>query len=119
MVPEPGWTTKAKVVQVYDGDTIVVDVTRRFRVRLLDCWAPEVRTRDDAEKKAGFASRDNLAKLLPVGSTCTVAIPSSVDGELQDVLTMGRFLAHVWSDGGVNVSESQVKAGHATRAKGS
>jgi endonuclease YncB( thermonuclease family) len=119
MVPEPGWTTKAKVVQVYDGDTIVVDVTRRFRVRLLDCWAPEVRTRNDSEKKAGFASRDNLAKLLPVGSTCTVAIPSSVDGELQDVLTMGRFLAHVWSDGGVNVSESQVKAGHATRAKGS
>jgi endonuclease YncB( thermonuclease family) len=118
MVPEPGWTTKAKVVQVYDGDTIVVDVTRRFRVRLLDCWAPEVRTRNDSEKKAGFAARDNLAKLLPVGSTCTVAIPSSVDGELQDVLTMGRFLAHVWSDGGVNVSESQVKAGHATRAKG-
>lgn len=115
--PEPAWTTPAKVVYVIDGDTVVVDVTRRLRIRVLDCWAPESRTRDLDEKHRGLAAKENMCRLLPVGSPVTVSIPTSIDGDVQDVLTMGRFLAHVWSADGVNVADAQFKAGHATREK--
>jgi len=34
------------IVEVYDGDTITVRLTLDLRVRMLDCWTPEIRTRD-------------------------------------------------------------------------
>ena len=117
MAPEPGWTTKARVVYVLDGDTVEVEVVRKLRIRILDCWAPETRTTDLDEKEKGIVSKEHLQKLLPAGSPVTVAIPSSVDGEIQDVLTMGRFLAHIWNTDGINVAEEQVKSGHATKEK--
>ena len=117
MAPEPGWTTKARVVYVLDGDTVEVEVVRKLRIRVLDCWAPETRTRDLDEKARGIVSKENLQRLQPAGSPVTVAIPSSVDGDVQDVLTMGRFLAHMWNADGVNVAEAQVNSGHATKEK--
>jgi len=119
--PDPGWTTKATVKEVYDGDTIVVTVSREMRIRLLDCWAPEVRTKNKAEKKKGFASRDRLRATLPIGSEITLQIPTHVeeDGtvQIQDVLTMGRFLGRVWSEQGIDVSADQVSKGVATKDK--
>ena len=55
--PPEGFTTKAKVVNVVDGDTVDVVIERRGRVRLQDCWCPENRTRDIVEKKKGIAAR--------------------------------------------------------------
>ena len=48
--PPLGLTAQCKVLDVYDGDTVTVEVRTIARVRLLDCWAPEVRTKDVAEK---------------------------------------------------------------------
>ena len=53
--PPEGFTTKATVVRVIDGDTVDVSITRRLRVRLQDCWAPETRTRDIVEKQKRFS----------------------------------------------------------------
>ena len=77
--PPIGWTVPVRVVQVYDGDTVVVEITKRVRVRLLDCWAPEVRTKDKAEKQKGYASKDHLKKIIPEGSDAILHIPGSVD----------------------------------------
>ena len=44
--PEQNLTTSAVVEEVYDGDTVVVSIQKEIRVRMLDCWAPEVRTKD-------------------------------------------------------------------------
>merc|ERR1719384_38722 len=56
----------AKVVKVYDGDTVTIvaplfdGVISRFRVRLNGIDAPEIRTKDEWEKKAGYIVRDIL-----------------------------------------------------------
>lgn len=115
--PPVGWTVPVKVVQVYDGDTVVVEITKRVRVRLLDCWAPEVRTKDVDEKKKGYASKDHLKKILPEGSDAVLHIPGSVD--VGRSITFGRFLGRIWAPGDEDdVSVQQVEAGHATKTKG-
>ncbi len=121
-----GWLTAAdeprsqisvpcEVVEVYDGDTMTVRVSMDMRIRLLDCWAPEVKTKDQAEKVKGIAAREHLLKLAPVGSKAQLTIP--LDGDrLDDILTLGRVLGRVSVDGR-DLSEQQVKAGHAKVSK--
>ena len=60
----------AKVTRVVDGDTIDADIDLGFditikkRIRLAEIDAPESRTRNLAEKKAGLASKERLKELL-------------------------------------------------------
>jgi len=122
--PPIGWTTPARVVDVYDGDTIEVDIVRRVRVRLLDCWAPEVRTKNTHEKQAGIRARDHLRAILPVGSEIVLHIPTQAGDapaastvDVQDVFTFGRVLGRVFDKNGQDVSAAMVAAGHATAAK--
>lgn len=104
-----------EVVEVYDGDTMTVRVSVDLRVRLLDCWASEVKTKDDAEKAKGIAARDHLRSIAPNGAKAQLTIP--LNGErLDDILTLGRVLGRV-SVGGKDLSEQQVKAGHARVSK--
>jgi endonuclease YncB( thermonuclease family) len=115
--PPIGWTVPVRVIEVYDGDTVVVEITKRVRVRLLDCWAPEVRTKNPDEKAAGYASKDHLKEILPEGSSAVLHIPGSVD--VGRSITFGRFLGRIWRDGDRDdVSSQQVAAGHATLRKG-
>jgi endonuclease YncB( thermonuclease family) len=117
MQPPLGLTARCKVIEVYDGDTVTVEVRTIARVRLLDCWAPEVRTRDDAEKLRGFAARDHLAKAIE-GRHAVLHIPSSSEIErLDGLLTFGRVLGSLYIDG-QDVAEMMVAAGHATATKG-
>lgn len=114
--PPIGWTVQVKIVEVYDGDTVVVEIRKRVRVRLLDCWAPEIRTKDKDEKQKGYDSKENLQTILPDGSDAILHIPGSVD--IGRSLTFGRFLGHLWADADDdNVSAQQVEAGHATETK--
>ena len=113
--PPTGWTTQAKVVGVHDGDTITVDVTRRIRVRLLDCWAPEVRTRNLAEKVAGIAAQNHLRTLLPIGAEVRLHVPTD-SNDIGDWMTLSRVLGRVWLRG-VDVAEEMVQAGLAGVAK--
>lgn len=65
---------KCIIRRVVDGDTVDVDIDLGFdswihhqRVRLVGIDAPETRTRDLEEKAAGFASKEFVENLLPVG----------------------------------------------------
>jgi endonuclease YncB( thermonuclease family) len=119
--PQRGLTTEVVIVDVYDGDTVVVQpMLPAMRIRLLDCWAPEIRTRDATEKVRGYESRDHLRSMLKDGERAILHIPTS--GRLQDSLTLGRVLGTLWTDtdgDGVldNVSTRMVDSGHATRTK--
>mgnify|MGYP000326968482 CR=1 FL=1 len=64
-----GETKIAKVVSVYDGDTIkvVFPILRKlykFNCRILGVDTPEIRTRDKKEKAFGLQVRDELRKKI-------------------------------------------------------
>jgi hypothetical protein len=137
--PPAGVTGACRIVEVYDGDTVTVEFTVRARVRLVDCWADEIRTTDDAEKARGLAARDHLAKLCGMtwdedakrwtGSTPATLFAPFVDGsgDVGSLFTMSRLVGRLWLDrqgakgliGGdkSDLSTRQQKAGHAFASK--
>ena len=116
--PEPQWTTRCKIVEIYDGDTITIEVTRRIRVRMLRCWAPEVRTSDKEEKARGIKSRDHLRGLAQ-GKEGVLSIPTSGADRFDHLFTFGRVLGYIWVDGNDtrSLSEIMVEDGYATEEK--
>ena len=86
--------TLAKVIKVYDGDTITVaapihDVIYRFSIRLLNVDAPEIRSKHDFEKHRAIEVRDNLHALLFHKFVCVKITDNDKYG--------GRYLGYVWS----------------------
>jgi micrococcal nuclease len=85
----------AKVVNIYDGDTMTLDVDLGFgvwlakqKVRLLGIDTPEIRGNERAD---GVFVRDYLRALLPVGETVKIqTFKSSNKGKY------GRWLAVVY-----------------------
>lgn len=114
--PPTGWTTKARVVNVVDGDTIDVEVRRTMRIRLLDCWAPETHTRNLEEKLRGVAAMNAMRAMLPVNQEVTVHIPTNDHQDIAHVMTLGRVLGRIYV-GEVDVSQEMVEHGHATISK--
>ena len=114
--PPIGITTKGSVVNVVDGDTVDVEVTRTIRVRLRDCWCPETRTRDLEEKKKGLAAKDHLEGLLEDSNDVILFIPADSEGDIKDVFTFNRVLGYIFIDS-ENVSARMVTDGHATAKK--
>ncbi len=120
--PEPSWTTKATVIRTIDGDTIDCEIRRTIRVRLIDCWAPEIHldnrlpeSQREAEKRAGLKSKDALTALA-LGKPVILQVPTSDD--LLRSTTMGRVLGNVWLEGDdESLSEKQVRSGNATKSK--
>jgi micrococcal nuclease len=112
--PPAGYTTECRIIDVYDGDTITVEITKRLKVRMLDCWAPEVRGNSREE---GLISRDTLRNLA-LDKDAIIHIPAANKGEIWRIMTFGRVLAHVWVKGHEkNLSEQMVETGHATLVK--
>lgn len=69
------YTYHCVIRRIVDGDTIDIDIDLGFevwlfnqRVRLDGVDAPEIRTRDLAEKEAGFKSMEFVESVLPVGT---------------------------------------------------
>ena len=124
--PPKGITTAVKVVRVIDGDTVDVEITRTIRVRLLDCWAPETRTKDPEEKAKGYESKKYLHNLLKQvfyndlaarkQKKVALFIPADEQGELKDNFSFSRVLGRLFVSG-EDVSELMIKAGKATRTK--
>tara|TARA_R110000868_G_scaffold400006_1_gene674076 strand:- start:545 stop:1000 length:456 start_codon:yes stop_codon:yes gene_type:complete len=117
--PPRGMCLDGVVVRVIDGDTIVVRSQIEYQVRLLDCWAPESRTRDAEEKTRGLKSKARMAELA-TDKSCRVFLPST--GRVEDMVTMGRVLGRVWiTDNGkpatVDLSTVMVGEGLAKKTK--
>ena len=113
--PPEGFTTKAKITRVIDGDTVDVLIERRLRIRLEDCWAPETRTRDREEKARGLEAK-RFAKDKLLDQDVVVHIPADPEGEVKDVFTFGRAVGRVFLDG-EDFSAIMVREGLATRTK--
>jgi endonuclease YncB( thermonuclease family) len=117
--PARGLTVDAEVIKIVDGDTIDCRVQFDFRVRLLDCWAPESRTLDLAEKSRGLAAKGYMLELAD-GQAVRVFVPGS--GTLGEILTLDRVLGRVYvlTDGEPSEADlpfQMVEAGHATTTK--
>jgi endonuclease YncB( thermonuclease family) len=124
LAPEPAWTTEAEVVSVYDGDTFTVEVRRRFEVRVIDCWSPELDAHDERERQLARESRDHMKQLVArSGNKVIVSVPGVMrkrDGfyDPGDSTSLTRILGHVWLMGDKwPINERQIAAGHATRKK--
>lgn len=118
--PYQNLTEKAVIKEVYDGDTIVVEVTKLYRVRMLDCWSAEVRTKDKKEKERGIEAKNFLGTLLKEGDEVLIEIPTT--NKFEDSISLGRVLGYVWKDvdkdGKLdNISEKMVQGGFATKKK--
>ena len=105
-----------QVKKVIDGDTVDVTITRKIRVRLKDCWAPETRTRDSKEKQRGMASKKHLEKMLKKNKHVVLHIPGDKEGDIKDIFTFGRVVGYIFVDE-QDVSSEMVSVGHATRKK--
>lgn len=56
---------KVEVVDVYDGDTITIDINdRHVRIRLAGIDTPELNAKTEAEKKDAIQSRNYLESLI-------------------------------------------------------
>ena len=64
-----GMSTKAKIVKVYDGDTVhavfeLFGKCHRFVCRIAHVDTPELRTKDENEKKRGYEVKSKVSELL-------------------------------------------------------
>lgn len=107
---------KAKVVGVYDGDTITVNISLGFgivlhdqRLRLYGINAPEMR---GPEKEQGKVSRDWLREGI-LGKDITLRTRKTKRGEDKKG-KYGRWLATIIVDGS-NINKMSVAFGHSER----
>lgn len=113
--PKLGYTTKGRVVRVVDGDTVEVEIRKIVTVRLLNCWAPESRTTDKAEKAKGLAAKGEMQRLVG-GGECVLHVPT---GGKESWISLGRVLGEVWMAGEEkSLSQQMVEGGFATVEKG-
>jgi micrococcal nuclease len=110
---------KGKVIKVYDGDTITIasrlcidDIEStqyyRFSVRIKGIDTPELKTKNETEKKRAIIARDALS------SKISNKIVELKNVELEKY---GRVLADVYIDG-VNIGEWMLQEKHAVAYDG-
>lgn len=96
--PPLGWTTKAKIIRVIDGDTVEIEIRRTLKIRLvhsnaegLEFNAPESNT------EAGQLAKSNLIELAE-GKECVLFLHAKDPVKLLDMNTFDRVLGEVWVD---------------------
>jgi micrococcal nuclease len=108
--PTP-YVYKALVESVYDGDTLTatLDLGLRIKVkvscRLLGIDTPEIRTKNAAEKTAGYKARDRVRDLV-AGQEVVLHSVTKPD-------KYGRLLVKVWTTEGVCINDLLIEEGHA------
>jgi endonuclease YncB( thermonuclease family) len=106
--PTPNLTLPCTVVEVTDGDTVVVELRLVASVRLKDCWAKELGS-------GGEPAKRRLTKLAE-SKDATLSIDLSEAKRLGDVYSFGRVIGTLWIDG-TCVNRRLVKEGFATESK--
>ena len=102
-----GISTYAKIVDVYDGDTIKIVFEYKgefikYSARLYGIDTPEIRTKDAEEKKRGYEARDFLRSLI---------LDRVLKVDLLKFDKYGRLLATVY-DNGRSVVDLMVSEGY-------
>lgn len=114
-LPPYGLSLPCSVRRVIDGDTVVVSIPgseRQWRIRLLDCWAPELST------EAGQIAKRAAEELVADADQLSVFIPAPANAvEPLSILTMGRVLGHVFLRTDQTLSEAMVARGLAFKEK--
>jgi len=88
---------QAKIERVIDGDTVVATVDLGFSTfrqetfRLYGINAPEIHSKDAAEKAAGLKTKARLEEMIAYGGTTPVTIKTKKD----DQEKYGRYLAEI------------------------
>ena len=107
---------RAVVIDVYDGDTVTVDLDLGFhvwkrgeKIRLAHIDAPELR---GESQEQGKAAGDFLRDLVLNKNVIIQTIKSPSGSDKQE--KYGRYLGVIWLDG-VNVNDLLVNKGHAIR----
>ena len=109
------------VVRVVDGDTVDLMINLGFelftkkRVRLYGIDAPETRTRDLIEKKAGLKTKERLLQLI-LGHEVDLD-RARVDLESHDWDKYGRVLGTLWV-GDLNINRQLIVEGLAREYDG-
>lgn len=96
-VPEPGITTKAKVIKVVDVDTIGFEITRTFNIRINGLLGAEKNT------DKGKAAKAFLEALLKDNPELTVFIATHDPHKLMDINSFNRLLGDVWLPNGRDI----------------
>lgn len=113
--PPYGFCLQCRLRRVIDGDTPVISLRgsdREWKLRLLDCWAPE---KDSA---FGKASKAHAEKLLSETKDLAVWIPAPGDPlHILAALTFDRIVAHLYLNATTTLSDEMCKAKMAAPTK--
>ncbi len=105
-----GKTVEAKIISVYDGDTVKAifplnGVLYKWSCRLTGVDTPELRTRNAKEKKYGYFVRDELRKKV---------LGKVVRLECEDLDKYGRLLVKIFCyDDKCHIDEWLIDSGYA------
>ena len=100
---------KAKVVDIYDADTLTLEIQLGFyitmvqKVRLIGIDTPELRTKDLREKELGYKARDSLRDLI---------LEKEVEIETTKQGKYGRYLVNIFYDD-ININNELIRLGYA------
>jgi endonuclease YncB( thermonuclease family) len=104
-------------VNVVDGDTVDVECRYVVRVRIIDLWCPETRTKNEQEKQQGLLAKRHM-KNLAEGQRAVLFVPTASAVSTKDVLTLERTLGHIWLDGDeVSLAEHMIESGYGYKEK--
>jgi micrococcal nuclease len=108
-----GFKTDAKVVKVYDGDTVhvvffIFDKYYKWICRILNVDTPELRTKNEEEKKKGYEVRDKLRELI---------LDKTVQLDCHEFDKYGRLLVDIKIDE-IRVDEWLITNGYAKKYDG-
>lgn len=121
--PRPGLSTEVKIVRVIDGDTVEVEITRRFPVRLVHENERGLHfNADEKNTTSGKAAKKFLENLIYDDEPgefkeIILFIPAGQSINLTDINSFNRLLGEIWVDG-EKVTETMIAHGHARLKRG-
>ena len=115
ILPPLGVTARATVKRVIDGDTLIVELSVPVRIRLKDCYAPEVRGADYLD---GVKSKEYMKSIAKPGTKVRISVDTEAANGPGDLLSFERLLADVWVDEtSTSLAQMMIDAGHARKTK--
>jgi endonuclease YncB( thermonuclease family) len=109
---QDSYTGICRIIDIYDGDTCKialnfingVDVVYRFTVRLLGVDTPEIKTKNEGEKKAAIEARNKLLTMIIKGGKKSEDEKYEINekttsSNIKNILTDNIFLAKIETQG--------------------